>query len=257
MNCELYSSRTVIFLKTIMWSKCLKPYLNYEVGKLSQCVIVNCKSYLVIKGHRLSTLFLFVFCFIAAPVAHRSSWGLHQSHGNTGSKLHLWPMMQLAATPDPEPTEWGQGSNPYPHSVKSLTRWATTGTPSFLFWLIFREDCVRQPREFLLWRTGILPPYWIKSMKPYRLFSGFGADHGIHMPGYYIQRCRLQPCCGWCPLKVHLLGSPLCSSRSLGPRHTSVRTSPPLIAWKHNLNSNCEMWTLLHRNISLVSSVHI
>ena len=41
--------------------------------------------------------------------------GLHQSHSNTGSKLHLQPTPQLIAMPDPQPTEQGQGSNPQPH----------------------------------------------------------------------------------------------------------------------------------------------
>ena len=33
--------------------------------------------------------------------------GLHLSHSNTGSKLHLRPTPQLMATPDPSPTEGG------------------------------------------------------------------------------------------------------------------------------------------------------
>ena len=41
--------------------------------------------------------------------------GLHYSHSNAGSKSCLWPVPQLTAIPDPEPTEWGQGSNPRPH----------------------------------------------------------------------------------------------------------------------------------------------
>ena len=40
---------------------------------------------------------------------------LHHSHSNTVSKLHLWPTLELAETPDPWPTEQGQGSNPRPH----------------------------------------------------------------------------------------------------------------------------------------------
>ena len=41
--------------------------------------------------------------------------GLHQSHSNTKSKPCLWPTPQLMATPDPQPTEQGQGSNPQQH----------------------------------------------------------------------------------------------------------------------------------------------
>ena len=41
---------------------------------------------------------------------------LHQSHSNTGSEPPcLRPTPQLTATPDPQPTEEGQGSNPQPH----------------------------------------------------------------------------------------------------------------------------------------------
>ena len=41
--------------------------------------------------------------------------GLRQSHRNLGSKPSLQPTPQLTATPDPKPTEPGQGSNPQPH----------------------------------------------------------------------------------------------------------------------------------------------
>ena len=41
--------------------------------------------------------------------------GLHHSHSNAGSKLHLQPTPQLMATPDPQPMEQGQGLNPQPH----------------------------------------------------------------------------------------------------------------------------------------------
>ena len=45
--------------------------------------------------------------------------GLHHSHRNMGSELHLPPTSQLVATPDPSPTERGQGSNPQPHGSSS------------------------------------------------------------------------------------------------------------------------------------------
>ena len=59
------------------------------------------------------------------------SWGLCHSHNNIRSKIHLWPMPQLTATPDREATEQGQGSNlnPQGKNAGSLTCWATTGTP--------------------------------------------------------------------------------------------------------------------------------
>ena len=37
------------------------------------------------------------------------------SHSNAGSELHLRPTPELMVTPDPEPTERGQGSNSHPH----------------------------------------------------------------------------------------------------------------------------------------------
>ena len=38
---------------------------------------------------------------------------LHHSHSNMGSELHLRPIPQLTATPDPQTTEQGQGSHPH------------------------------------------------------------------------------------------------------------------------------------------------
>ena len=82
---------------------------------------------------RIRFLLLF-FLFMAAPVAHRSSQarglvgaataGLHHSHGNPGFELYLQPVLQLAAMPDPQPTERGQGLNLYAHGhyVRFLTR---------------------------------------------------------------------------------------------------------------------------------------
>ena len=74
-------------------------------------------------------LLLLFLLFRAAPVAYGSfqarSWigataaGLHHSHSNMGSEPHLWPTPQLTTTPDPWPTEWGQGSNPHPQGYYS------------------------------------------------------------------------------------------------------------------------------------------
>ena len=73
----------------------------------------------------LITIF-FYFCLFAfsraTPVAYGGSQargllrvvaaGLHQSHSNSGSEPHLQPTPQLTATPDPQPTEQSQRSNP-------------------------------------------------------------------------------------------------------------------------------------------------
>ena len=40
---------------------------------------------------------------------------LRHSHSNMGFKLHLQPTPQLMATPDPQPTVQGQGSDPHLH----------------------------------------------------------------------------------------------------------------------------------------------
>ena len=79
---------------------------------LSKRVCINC-------------LFL-LFCFLlfkAAPAVYgdsqtRGSIGatavsLH--HSNAGSEPCLRPIPQFTATPDPQPTEQGQQSNPQPH----------------------------------------------------------------------------------------------------------------------------------------------
>ena len=62
---------------------------------------------------------LFLLLFRGAPAAYGISQargqiraaaaGIHHSHNNTGSELHLWPTPQLMAMPDPQPTEQGQG----------------------------------------------------------------------------------------------------------------------------------------------------
>ena len=74
----------------------------------------------------LNTNFFFLLLpFRAVPVVYGSSLargrigataaGRHYSHSYTVSKLHLQPTPQLTATQDHQPTEQGEGSNPYPH----------------------------------------------------------------------------------------------------------------------------------------------
>ena len=69
--------------------------------------------------------FLYLHFFGDAPVAHGGSQargligavsaGLCHSRSKLGSKPRLRPTPQLTATPDPQLTEQGQGSNPQPH----------------------------------------------------------------------------------------------------------------------------------------------
>ena len=80
---------------------------------------------------------------------------LHHSHSNTGSEAHLRPTPQLTATPDPQPIEFGQGSN----HILMDTSWihfccAATGTPfahisffSFFFFLGLHPLLVEVPRQ--------------------------------------------------------------------------------------------------------------
>ena len=69
---------------------------------------------------------MYVFClFRAATAAYGRSQarglmgdvaaGLRQRHSNPRSEPRLRPTPQLTATPDPQPTAQGQGSNPQPH----------------------------------------------------------------------------------------------------------------------------------------------
>ena len=81
--------------------------------------------------HSQKEEFFFSFLCIAALVAYGHSGARGQiraaadghSHSETGSELHLRPTWQLAAMPDPEPTEQGQGStlHPHGHCVRVLT----------------------------------------------------------------------------------------------------------------------------------------
>ena len=73
----------------------------------------------------LSLSLFFFFGLSYAPLAFGSSQvrgrirakfvGLYPSSGNAMSGPHLRPTLQLTATPDPLPTERGQGSNLHPH----------------------------------------------------------------------------------------------------------------------------------------------
>ena len=93
-----------------------------------------CINYLEVCQVHIKCLQVFLFfCFFlsffrAAPTAHGGSQArgqiavvatsLRHSHSNAGSKLHLQPTPQHRATPDSQPTEQGQGSNPQPHGYQ-------------------------------------------------------------------------------------------------------------------------------------------
>ena len=99
-------------------------------------------------------VFFFLFCLFAfsraAPVAYGGfqakgliravAAGLRQSHSNARSKPHVQPIPQLTATPDPQPTEQGQGSNPKPHGSQS--DWLATEPQWELLFLLFESTCL-------------------------------------------------------------------------------------------------------------------
>ena len=72
-----------------------------------------------------TTFFFFFLLFRATLAAYGGSQargpirtiaaGLCHIHSNARSKPCLQPTPQFTGTPDPQPTEQGQGSNPRPH----------------------------------------------------------------------------------------------------------------------------------------------
>ena len=96
----------------------------------------------------LYTFFFFFFGLLrAVSMAYGSSqaWGqigaaaasLHHNLSNVGSKPHLRSIPHLTAVPDPQPTEQGQGSNPYLHGW-ILVRFITAEPrPEFHAFILF------------------------------------------------------------------------------------------------------------------------
>ena len=109
------------------------PTLQYNSivakNKVGKSVLITTKNTYYQKYIWYWSFFLFFLflLFRATPKAYEVSQprgqigamaaSLHHSHSNKGSKLHLWPTPQLTATPDPQPTERGQGLNPHPHGA--------------------------------------------------------------------------------------------------------------------------------------------
>ena len=72
------------------------------------------------QGVIFSVLFCFLSFFFLRGSQARGLIGavatsLRQSHSNSGSEPHLRSTPQFTATPDPQPTEQGRGSNPHLH----------------------------------------------------------------------------------------------------------------------------------------------
>ena len=90
-----------------------------------QCSVLFINIQIILQNSYCPFLFLNFLFFRAAPTACESSQArgrigavatdLHGSHSNSGSEPKLQPTPQRTATPDPWPTEQGQGSNLQPH----------------------------------------------------------------------------------------------------------------------------------------------
>ena len=113
---------------TQMWSVTEKHKTRIESSRVGKGLTRKelCGAMVII------SLSLFFFCFLffvllfwATPAAYGSSQArdpirtaaasLDHRHTNAGSKPNLWPRTQQTAMQDPQPTEWGQGSNLHPH----------------------------------------------------------------------------------------------------------------------------------------------
>ena len=108
------------------------PILTHSQHQWEVHLQLNFFAFPSLKEGDKSSFFCFFFCFLffvfsrATPMAYGGSQargpigavasGLHHRHSNSGSKPHLRPIPQLMATPDPQPTQQGRGSNLTPHS---------------------------------------------------------------------------------------------------------------------------------------------
>ena len=84
--------------------------LERQKDKRQKIIIINKKQLhkIIILEDFLNLFFSFFlsFIFLGPNSRHRgqitaTAAGLHHSHSNVGSELHLWPTPQLTATPDP------------------------------------------------------------------------------------------------------------------------------------------------------------
>ena len=85
----------------------------------------------------------------------------------------------VAATPDPYPTEQGQGSNlcPHRHHVMFLTHWAAMWTPPDAILTILIYLLVKDNERIL--RTAIEKPTVMYKLTPIRLSADFSSFHDL------------------------------------------------------------------------------
>ena len=108
------------------WTPCILPLSPWPLTLLCKRLPFWSLSFLLFffLSFFLS-FFLYFLLFRATPATYGSSQArgrigvtaasLLHSHSKTGSELHLLPTPELTATPDPESTEQGQGSNGHPY----------------------------------------------------------------------------------------------------------------------------------------------
>ena len=128
-----------LFLSPHLWCShytCVSAHDGVLRSPFIFCILFSlCSSDCIISVHLPSCLPVFFACLFVCFVFLPFSWaalvvyggsqargrtgavatGLCQSHSNARSKPHPRPTPQLTATPDRQPTEKGQGSNPQPH----------------------------------------------------------------------------------------------------------------------------------------------
>ena len=135
----------------------------------------------------LLLLFFFFVSFVclffrATPKAYGSSqargqfWAVAASlcHSNMGSELHLQPIPRLMATPEPQPTKWGQGSNLHLMDTSQIYfchHWNS-------IWCCFFTDCSSSPHplNFGVLRVSVLrpllslhsQPWWFPSVSKFK-----------------------------------------------------------------------------------------
>ena len=112
-----------------------------------------------------------------------------QSHSNSGSELHLWPIPQLRATPDPEPTEQRPGIKPATSwfLVRFLNHWTLTGTLTCSFF--------KQSFKYVKIIPGSCRPYIVLTRHPNVLTCLWDTVEGSSSHANCYSYFLVSPCC--------------------------------------------------------------
>ena len=112
-------------------------FLNLKASQVF-LVFFCCCCYLLFQGHTHG-IWRYRDSQARAPIRVTTA-SLHHSHSNLGSEPSLWPIPQLTAMLDPQPTEWGQGWYPYPRGfVSSVPRRELWFSLFLITLLVFRS----------------------------------------------------------------------------------------------------------------------